>query len=83
MVANYKLDQENIWKIIRQIRKSFLSQNTDPQCLLFSYPYNPSLLNENHIKDNIKTFGEKLELNTTYSTNKRSCWCLDGTSLPC
>ena len=66
MLAKKKLDQEHIWKIIRQIRKSFLSQNTDPQC----YTSNPSLLIDNHIKDNTETVGEKLKLNTTYSTNK-------------
>ena len=67
MLAKKKLDQENTWKITRQIRKSFLSQNTDPQC----DTYNPSLLIDNHIKDNIKTVGEKLKLNTTYSMNKK------------
>ena len=64
------MNQENIWKTVRQIRKSFLSQNTDPQCLI-RYNSNPSLLIDNHIKDNIKTVGEKLKLNTTYYTNKK------------
>ena len=66
MLARKKNDQEHIWKIIRQIRKSFLSQNTDPPCDF----NNPSLLIDNHIRDNIETMGEKLKLNTTSSRNK-------------
>ena len=66
MLAKNKLNQENIWKVIRQIRKSFLSFDFNPSCDIG----NPLLFHNNHIKKNIKTVGEKLKVNTTYSRNK-------------
>ena len=67
MLAKNKLNQENIWKVIRQIRKSFLSFDFNPSCDIG----NPLLFHNNHIKKNIKTVGEKLKVNTTYSRNKK------------
>ena len=64
MLDKVHLDQKNVWKIVRQVRKSFLSKNTNPICDIYS------LLTDNHIKDNIETVVENLKLNTTYSTNK-------------
>ena len=66
MLAKETLDHENIWKIIRQIRKSFLSQLKDLKCKFYE-----TLLSDSYIKDNIETVGEKLKLNTTYSINKK------------
>ena len=63
------LDQKNVWKIVRQIRKSFLSQNPMVSTNQGCQAYN-KLLSIEDINDNIKSFGEKLELKTTYSTNR-------------
>ena len=33
MLDMAQVDQKNVWKIVKQIRKSFLSQNTEPECI--------------------------------------------------
>ena len=52
-----QVDQKNVWKIVRLRRRSFLSQNTDPEC-----QYKNSLLSDTYIKDNIDVVEEKLKL---------------------
>ena len=64
MLDKTKLDQKNVWKIVRQIRKSFLSQNTDPE----HQTDIPSLLSDYYIKQNIDLVEEKLKLLNTPNT---------------
>ena len=68
MLVMTQINLENIWDIVRQIRKAFLSKYNDPK-----YPKknpSPSLLSESNIKVNIGILEAKLEMNTTYSTNE-------------
>ena len=53
-----QLDQENVWKIVKEIRKTFLSQQTDQDC-----NYDKYLLSVTNIKNNIQRLSEKLKLN--------------------
>ena len=57
-----KLDQENVWKIIKKIRLSFLSEYSDIDC--------NSLLPEKNIQDNINSIASQLHLNTTSTANQ-------------
>ena len=58
-------DQDNVSKIVRQIRKSFLSQIKGLNCQDSNI-----LFPDSYIKDNIDVVEEELKLNTTYSINK-------------
>ena len=60
------LDQNNIWKIVRQTRKEFLYQQPELECLNQNI-----LLADSKIDENINTLAEKLKVNTT-STPKDS-----------
>ena len=57
-----KLDQENVWKIIKKIRLSFLSEYSDIDC--------NSLLPEKSIQDNINSIASELQLNITSTVNQ-------------
>jgi len=61
MLDKVQLDQEKIWKIVRQIRKSFLSQLKNPKC-----QNSETLLSDTYIKDNIdvveETFKQHIEI---------------------
>ena len=61
MLDKVQLDQEKIWKIVRQIRKSFLSQLKNPKC-----QNGETLLPDTYIKDNIdvveETFKQHIEI---------------------
>ena len=59
------LDQENVWKIVKEKRKSLLSQISDPEC-----QESDTLLSDSYIKGNVDTIEEKLKLNITIDTNK-------------
>ena len=59
------LDQENVWKLVKETRKSFLSQNNDPECQDLD-----TLLSDSYIKGNIDIVEEKLKLDTKIDTNK-------------
>ena len=59
------LDQENVWKIVKEKRKSLLSQISDPEC-----QESDTLLSDSYIKGNVDTIEEKLKLNTTITPNK-------------
>ena len=63
--AMTKLDLESFWNIVREIRKSFLSENTNPDC-----DSDNILLSDTIINDNINTVEEKLKLNTTLPQNE-------------
>ena len=65
MLDMTQVDQKNVWKYVRQIRKSFLSQNSDPDC-----QYHDTLLSDNYIKDNIDIVEEKLKLTKTTTPHK-------------
>ena len=58
-----KIDQENIWKIVKKVRLSFLSRHKDPTCQM-------TLLSDIHIRYNIKSLAKELKLNKTTSTTK-------------
>ena len=57
------VDKENVWKIVKQTRKSFLSKHSDPVCKL-------ALLHHNYIKNNINALEENLKLNVTSTPNE-------------
>ena len=58
-----QFDQKNVWKIVKKIRKSFLSQLKDPKCQVL-------LLSDSDIKDNIDVVEEKLNLNIEIDPNE-------------
>ena len=60
-----KIDQENVWKIIKKLRMSFLSEYPDIDCYS-SY----SLLAEKNIQDNINSIASELQLNITSTVNQ-------------
>ena len=60
-----KVDEKNVKKIVRQIRKSFFSVNIDPTC-----QEENTLLSDGYIKDNIDVVEEKLKLNIGIALNK-------------
>ena len=51
-----QLDQENIWKIVKKIRKSFFSKHSNPTCPSYI------VLADNYIKGNIDHLAEELQL---------------------
>ena len=59
-----KVDQKNVWKIVRHIRKSFLLPNIDTTCQNVD-----PLLFDKYIKDNIDIVEEKLIVNATTTPN--------------
>ena len=66
MLDKVQPEEENVWKIVRQIRKSFLSQLKESKC----NSEVETLVTDSNIKANIDVVEEKLKLNTSYSTNK-------------
>ena len=60
-----KNDQENVWKIVKQRRKTLLSQLKDPKC-----QSDQPLLYFGYIKNNIDVVEEKLKLNIERDPNK-------------
>ena len=59
-----KLNQENLWKIVKKIRLSFLSQHENPEC-----QNSGTLLSNSIIRDNINSLATELQLITTTSTS--------------
>ena len=57
-------DEDNVRKIVRDTRKSFLLKHSNPVC---QYDL---LLSISFIKDNINNLGERLKVNTTTTRNK-------------
>ena len=53
-----QLDQENIWKIVKETRKSLFSRHPDPDC-----ENDDSNLAATYVTENIDHFAEKLKLN--------------------
>ena len=64
MLDMTKLDQENVWKIVKKTRISFLSECLDKRCQY----HNPLLINS-IIEKNINILAAELNLNTTSGTN--------------
>ena len=60
MLAMSKLDENSIWKIVKDIRKSLLIQDDDQEC----QDYN-TLLSSNAMNDNINALGKRLNINET------------------
>ena len=60
-----KLEQDNVWEIVKETRKSFLSQNNNPEC-----QESDTLQSDSYIKENIDIVEEKLKLNIAINTNK-------------
>ena len=65
MLDKVQLDQEKIWKIVRQIRKSFLSQLKNPKC-----QNGETLLSDTYIKDNIDVVEETFKLHIEIKPKK-------------
>ena len=57
------LDLRNVWKIVENIRKSFLLMNISPECDWDS----ETLLSDIYTQINVNSLAEKLKLNTTYT----------------
>ena len=57
-----KLEQNKVWKIVRDIRKSFLSKYASLYCNKDTYEV---LLSTKIIRNIIDNLSEKLEMNTT------------------
>ena len=70
MLDKTKLDEETIWKIVQDIRKSFLSEYTEPQCQYNDGKEDKILLSNNNIKNNIKNLEKKLEQSQAYTENR-------------
>ena len=70
MLEMTKLSDEDVWKIVKDLRKKFLYKHDDPKCdgaFLFN---NEVDYNTYHIKDLTNELADKLKLNTTYETNE-------------
>ena len=59
-------DKDSVWKIVKEIRKSFLLKYTEPDCQVYK-----TLLSDSNINDNIKNLAENLNLNTTSTPNDK------------
>ena len=69
MLDTTELDLEQVWNHLKETRKSFLSKSKQKTWDKFCYP-GDQLLNVEHITSNVKTFAEKLKLNTSSTPNK-------------
>ena len=58
-----KLDERKVWKIVKQIRFTFLSAQKDMEC----NPDNPSLLSVKNIQAIINSVAAELKENTTFT----------------
>ena len=70
MLDTTELDLEQVWKLLKETRKSFLlmsKQKTWEDQFCFS---GDQLLNLDYITSNVKSFAEKLKLNTSSTPNK-------------
>ena len=67
MLDIVELDDENVWKIIKETRKSFLFEHTHIDCEGIN---NNILLDINYIKQNIHNLEEELKLNITSTPAK-------------
>ena len=65
-----KLDEETIWKIVQEIRKSFLSEYTEPECQYNDDKEDKILLSNYNIKNNINNLEIKLEQFQTSTENR-------------
>ena len=70
MLDTTELDLEQVWKLLKETRKSFLSMSKqktweDQFCVSGDQP-----LNVEYITNNVKSFAEKLKLNTSSTPNK-------------
>ena len=61
MLDKTKLAEETTWKIVQEIRKSFLSEYTEPECQYNNDKEDKILLSNNNIKNNINNLEKKLE----------------------
>ena len=56
---------ENVWKIVKKTRLSFLSEHSDPDC-----NNDKTLLSDTIIQENINNLAAELNLNTTSTPNE-------------
>ena len=73
MLEMTKLSDEDVWKIVKDIRKKFLYEHDDPKCEEdgpFLFNNEKVDYNTYHIKDLTNELADKLKLNTTYETNE-------------
>ena len=57
------LTEENVWKIVKETRRSFLFENHNPNCQTAE-----TLLSDYNIKININKLEEELKINSTFTT---------------
>ena len=67
MLDTTKLKFEEVWKIVKSIRKSFLTEHTNPKCDDGSHE---KLLDIDFIQKNTKRLAEELKLNASYLINE-------------
>ena len=60
-----KVEEENVWKIVKKTRRSFLVENPDPYC-----QDDDTLVFEKIIQENINSLEKELKLNTSLTPNK-------------
>ena len=73
MLEMTKLSDEDVWKIVKDIRKKFLYEHDDPKCERdgpFLFNNEKVDYNTYYIKDLTNELADKLKLNTTYETNE-------------
>ena len=59
-----KLDQVHVWKIVKKIRLTFLSEHATPDCISTK-----TILSDTHIPSIINNLGKELKLNITFAKN--------------
>ena len=70
MLDMAQVDQKNVWKFVKQIRKSFLSQLKDKKCQnVKTGKHDGTLIDDSYIKDNNDVIEEKLKLNIKITPN--------------
>ena len=69
MLDIVELDLDNVWKILKGTRKTFVSKLTDADCQHMN-TYVSLLLSEKNIKQNIDDVEKKLGINVSFAMNK-------------
>ena len=60
------LEMKKVWKTVKKIRKTFVSENINPKCMSRS---DKTFLLSNYMKDNNDILAKELKLNTTTTPN--------------
>ena len=65
MLDKTKFDKETVWKIVKETRKSFLSEHTDPEC-----QNQDTLLCDDCIQNILENLTTRMKINATSKPNK-------------